>query len=337
MVAADALWEEWLKNNSVTIEKFHWLNPAKRVPFISEITRTVVKWSLKYNIDAQTSRGLSRISLISYAHGSLLKDNVPKYSILYNIDSKMSKAGGSVDATQIQKNWKKAQETAAAKNIEKVLKSSSTSQALRISSIVALLELINFGSKALNDPNLENSTAAIAGMFSLTAATLDIASGGMHALSFAKKAEQIKIYGASFAVAGSVFSFINDSIAFSKEKNSWVKFLLVIKLGVSFAMVAVGLGVIAQLPILKSKITELSSKYILAKVLVELNILKTVAVLNWVGVTLTILISILEKYVIPNDLQIWCSKSAFGVAKDSDKYKTLEVEEKEFNSALQSI
>ncbi|OTG86602.1 hypothetical protein B9T31_06245 [Acinetobacter sp. ANC 4558] len=340
IVAADTLWEEWLKTNDAIVERQGWPKLTKSVMFISETTRTAVKWSLKYNIDAQLSKGLARLSLLIYAHGSLLTTHVPKYSLLYNLDSKMSQAAKTLDATQIQKNWKKAQETIAAQNIEKVLKSSPTSISLRISAIVAFFELINFGSKggkALNDPNWENSTAAIAGMFSLTAATLDIASGGMHALSFAEKAEKIKVYGASFAIAGSTFSFINDAIAFSKEKNSWVKFLLVIKLGVSFAMIAVGLGGIARLPILKSKITELGSKYIVAKVLVNINILKTAAVLNWVGVAVTIIIFVLEKYCIPNDLQIWCSKSIFGDAKDSEKYQTLEIEEKEFNEALQSI
>ena len=174
-------------------------------------------------------------------------------------------------------------------------------------------------------------------MFSLTAATLDISSNGMEALSFAQKAEKIKIYGASFAVAGSVFSFFSDFIGFIKEKNGWIAALLFIKLGSSFAMIGVGLGIIVQLPILKSKMMELSAKYILLEKLIELQVMRAAAILNWFGLSLTILIIILKKFVLPNDLQVWCSNSAWGMAKDSDKYKTLELEEKAFNEAIQGI
>ncbi|MDM1302255.1 T6SS effector BTH_I2691 family protein [Acinetobacter indicus] len=340
MFAADSAWEQWLKLNGDKVEKLAWYNPANGVMFISAITRTTVKWSLKYNTNDTISKGLSRISLIAYAHGGILKDKVPKYSLLYNADLRMAKQGSSLSATQIQTNWKNLQSNTTAKKIKEILSSSSTATSLRISSVVALLELINFGTKGgklLNDPNWENSTGAIAGMFSLTAATLDISSNGMEALSFAQKAEKIKIYGASFAVAGSVFSFFSDFIGFKKEKNGWIAALLFIKLGSSFAMIGVGLGIIVQLPILKSKMIELSAKYILLEKLIELQVMRAAAILNWFGLSLTILIIILKKFVLPNDLQVWCSNSAWGMAKDSDKYKTLELEEKAFNEAIQGI
>lgn len=338
--AADSAWEQWLKLNDDKVEKFAWYNPAKGVMFISAITRTAVKWSLKYNKNDAISKGLSRISLIAYAHGGILKDKVPKFSLLYNADLRMAKQGSSLSATQIQTNWKNLQSNATAKKIKEILSSSSTATSLRISGVVALLELINFGSKGgklLNDPNWENSTGAIAGMFSLTAATLDIASNGMEALSFAQKAEKIKIYGASFAVAGSVFSLISDSIAITKENNGWIAILMFFKLLSSFAMIGVGLGVVVQLPVLKSKLVEQTSKYIILEKLLHMQVMRVAAILNWVGLSLTILIMILKKYAVPNDLQIWCSNSAWGAAKDSDKYKTLELEEKAFNEALKGI
>ncbi len=65
--------------------------------------------------------------------------------------------------------------------------------------------------------------------------------------------------------------------------------------------------------------------------------MRAAAILNWFGLSLTILIIILKKFVLPNDLQVWCSNSAWGMAKDSDKYKTLELEEKAFNEAIQGI
>ncbi len=81
MFAADSAWEQWLKLNGDKVEKLAWYNPANGVMFISAITRTTVKWSLKYNANDTISKGLSRISLIAYAHGGILKDKVPKYSL----------------------------------------------------------------------------------------------------------------------------------------------------------------------------------------------------------------------------------------------------------------
>lgn len=338
MFAADSAWEQWLKLNGDKVEKLGWNH--KGVMFISAITRTVVKWSLKYNAKDAISRGLSRISLIAYAHGGVLKDKVPKYSLLYNADLRMAKHGSSLSATQIQTNWKNLQSSATAKKIKEILSSSSTATSLRISSVIALLELINFGSKGgklLNDPNWENSTATIAGMFSLTGATLDIASNGIEALSFAQKAEKIKNYGASFAIAGAAFSVISDSIAISKEKNGYIFALLAVKLVPSALMIYVGLGALVQSPILRSKMVEIAAKYVIVDKLLILNIVKTAAYLNWIGLSLTLLIIFLKNFVLPNDLEYWCEKSIFGNANDSDKYKTLEVEEKEFSEALQSI
>ncbi|WP_104511507.1 hypothetical protein [Acinetobacter indicus] len=89
--------------------------------------------------------------------------------------------------------------------------------------------------------------------------------------------------------------------------------------------------------VLKSKMIELGSKYIILEKLVQIQVMRAAAILNWFGLSLTILIIILKKFVLPNDLQVWCSNSAWGMAKDSDKYKTLELEEKAFNEAIQGI
>ncbi|MEN8391462.1 hypothetical protein ABFP25_09920 [Acinetobacter indicus] len=94
---------------------------------------------------------------------------------------------------------------------------------------------------------------------------------------------------------------------------------------------------LAQLPVLKSKLIEHGSKYIIVDKLVHMQVIRSAAFLNWIGLSLTILIIILKKFVLPNDLQVWCSNSAWGMAKDSDKYKTLELEEKAFNEAIQGI
>lgn len=294
-------------------------------------------------IDAQISKGLSRISLVAYAHGSLLTTNVPKYSLLYNLDLKMSQSAKTIDATQIQKNWKKAQETAAAKNIEKVLKSLSTSQALRISSIVAFLELINFGSKggkALNDPNWENSTAAIAGMFSLTAATLDIANKGMHALSFAEKAEKIKVYGGCFTVAGSTFSTILSFAKLAdtfKSKDPYGFILSIVSLGISVSILAVGTGMLFTLPVLQGTSLIINiRKIMIVDKLLRVNMIGLAARLNWLGIVITFIELFIQYYgIVPNELQKWCDKSAFGL--DKAKFSSSKEEQEAFSDALQSI
>ncbi|MCO8100420.1 hypothetical protein [Acinetobacter indicus] len=94
---------------------------------------------------------------------------------------------------------------------------------------------------------------------------------------------------------------------------------------------------LVQLLVLKSKMIELGSKYIILEKLVQIQVMRAAAFINWVGLTLTILVMILKNCFLPNDLQVWCSNSAWGKAKDSDKFKTLELEEKAFNEAIQSI
>ena len=50
-VSADQLWEQWLADPNNKINELKWYNPAKSLLWISEITRSVAKWSLQYNIN----------------------------------------------------------------------------------------------------------------------------------------------------------------------------------------------------------------------------------------------------------------------------------------------
>ncbi|ENU30489.1 hypothetical protein F991_01625 [Acinetobacter sp. CIP-A165] len=342
-VSADQLWEQWLADSTNKINELKWYNPARTLPWISEITRSVAKWSLQYNANPLIAKKLSRVSFIAYAHSSLLTDKVPKWSLLYNIDLKMTNAGSQLNATEIQKRWKNAGQNTAAQKIQDILSKSPQSVSIRISGIVALFELINLGTQTNNfagDKNWENGFKVTAGLFASTAVVLDIAGGGMDALSFQEKANKIRLYGAGFAIAGATFSFIVDTTALGKEylgdRNGWLMALLILKLVPSIGMLVVGMGILIQLPILKSKMTEIAGKNIVINRLLLMNVIRGASIFNWLGLGLTVLEIVLRNYYYTEDeLQKWCKKSVFGI--DSNKYKSLEDEEETFGKAIVSI
>ncbi|RLZ08909.1 hypothetical protein EAH57_07760 [Acinetobacter sp. 2JN-4] len=342
-VSADQLWEQWLADPTNKINELKWYNPARTLPWISEITRSVAKWSLQYNANPLISKKLSRVSFIAYAHSSLLTDKVPKWSLLYNIDLKMTNAGSQLNATEIQKRWKNAGQNTATQKIQDILSKSPQSVSIRISGIVALFELINLGTQTNNfvgDKNWENGFKVTAGLLASTAVVLDIAGGGMDALSFQEKANKIRLYGAGFAIAGATFSFIVDTTALGKEylgdRNGWLMALLILKLVPSIGMLVVGMGILIQLPILKSKMTEIAGKNIVINRLLLMNVIRGASIFNWLGLGLTVLEIVLRNYYYTEDeLQKWCKKSVFGI--DSNKYKSLEDEEETFGKAIVSI
>ncbi|MGP4881113.1 hypothetical protein ACTXQV_56500, partial [Klebsiella pneumoniae] len=65
--------------------------------------------------------------------------------MLYNVDFKMTNASTQLNVTEIERRWKNAGQNTAAQKIKEILSKSPASVAIRISSIVALFELINFG------------------------------------------------------------------------------------------------------------------------------------------------------------------------------------------------
>ncbi|WP_277950500.1 T6SS effector BTH_I2691 family protein, partial [Acinetobacter sp. Res13-Abat-PEC12-P5-02] len=341
-VAFDQLWDEWLTTGKYKVDELKWYNPAKSVYWISEITRTVTKWSLQYNLNSKMAAGLAKISFIAYAHGSLLTNKVPKWSLLYNVDLRNANAANRLNATEIQKTWKKVEENTAAKKIKEILNQSPESGKIRISSIVALFELINLATqsnKFMAEKNWENGFQITAGLFASTAVVLDIAGGGMEALSFADKANKIRLCGGIFAVTGAAFSFFADSTALGKEmtgdKNPWLSALLISKLLVSLGMFLVGFGMLIRIPILHSKLlSEGANKALIARFLTN-NVIKYAARLNFIGLGIAIIEIVLKTWFIPNDVQKWCTKTVFGVGEK--KYKTVKEEDDEFVKALESI
>jgi len=342
-VSADQLWEQWLADPNNKVNDLKWYNPARALPWISEITRSVAKWSLQYNASPLIAKKLSRVSFIAYAHSSLLTDKVPKWSLLYNIDLKMTNAASQLNATEIQKRWKNAGQNTAAQKIKEILSKSPVSVALRISGVVAVFELMNLGTQAslfAGDKNWENGFKVTAGLLASTAAVLDVAGGGIAALSFEEKANKIKHFGAWFAIGGATFSLIADTTALGKEylgdKNGWLIALLAFKLIPSLGMFAVSFGMLIQLPILRSTMIEIASKNALVSKLLLVNFIRGAAMFNWIGIGLTVLEIILRNYYYTeNELQKWCKKSVFGA--EAGKYESFEDEENAFSKAIVSI
>ncbi|EKU58215.1 hypothetical protein ACINWC323_1081 [Acinetobacter sp. WC-323] len=343
-VSADQLWEQWLADPNNKINDLKWYNPARTLPWISEITRSVAKWSLQYNASPLIAKKLSRVSFIAYAHSSLLTDKVPKWSLLYNIDLKMTNAASQLNATEIQKRWKNAGQNTAAQKIKEILSKSPVSVALRISGVVAVFELMNLGTQAslfAGDRNWENGFKVTAGLLASTAAVLDVAGGGIAALSFEEKANKIKHFGAWFAIGGATFSLIADTTAFGKElmgdKNGWLAIVLGVKVLASIGVVAVGFGMLTLLPSLQgtSLVRRIESMVLMEKLL-RLGLVRAVAWLNWAGLALTVIEIILRNYYYTeNELQKWCKKSVFGT--EAGKYESFEDEEEAFSKAMVSI
>ncbi len=342
-VGADQLWEQWLADPNNKVNDLKWYNPAKSMLWISEITRSVTKWSLKYNTNPLIAKSLSRVSFIAYAHSSLLTDKVPKWSLLYNIDLKMTNAGAQLNATEIQRRWKNAGQNTAAQKIKEILSKSSTSVTLRISAIVALFELMNLGTQAglfAGDKNWENGFKVTAGLLASSAAVLDVAGGGIAALSFEEKANQIKRFGAWFAIGGATFSLIADITALDKEyfgdRNGYILALSFSKVAASFVMLAVGVGLLLNLPQLSaSKVVLFANRYALGRALLAANLIKITCYFNWIGLALTVIDIILRNYWLDDEMQKWCKKSSFGL--DSIKFKSMTDEKEAFSKAIVSI
>lgn len=343
-VSADQLWEQWLADPTNKINELKWYNPARTLPWISEITRSVAKWSLQYNANPLIAKKLSRVSFIAYAHSSLLTDKVPKWSLLYNIDLKMTNAGSQLNATEIQKRWKNAGQNTATQKIQDILSKSPQSVSIRISGIVALFELMNLGTQAslfAGDKNWENGFKVTAGLFASAAVVLDIAGGGMDALSFQEKANKIRLYGARLAIGGATFSMIADITAFVKEFGGKDNIFLLIVLGakatISLLMVGVGIGMLLRLPALAGRdIVIKLQKSIALKSFLTIGIIRTAVWLNWIGIGLSVIEIVLRNYYYTEDeLQKWCKKSVFGT--EAGKYKSLEDEDDAFSKAVVSV
>lgn len=121
-----------------------------------------------------------------------------------------------------------------------------------------------------------NGFKVTAGLLASSAAVLDVAGGGIAALSFEEKANQIKRFG-MFVIGGATFSLIADITALDKEyfgdRNGYILALSFSKVAASFVMLAVGVGLLLNLPQLSaSKVVLFANRYALGRaLLVALN------------------------------------------------------------------
>ena len=166
---------------------------------------------------------------------------------------------------------------------------------------------------------------------------LKLVEGPIHSL---EKANQIKRFGAWFAVGGATFSLIADITALDKEyfgdRNGYLLALSFSKVAASFVMLAVGVGLLLHLPQLSaSKVILFANRYALGRALLAANLIKITCYFNWIGLALTVIDIILRNYWLDDEMQKWCKKSSFGL--DSNKFKSMTDEEEAFGKAIVSI
>lgn len=351
-VAADKAWQEWAAdktNNGYMLhgQKFSLL---KTFYWMSELTQSAVKWSMKYTPGSEFAKKLGRLTFYTFAHSGALVEHVAKNSLYYLIPVQTLTGRIKLTPEMVQNNWKKYSSAAtnpskAAKQIDRIIANSSPSAGLRVSGVVAIFELINFGtqvSKFNNDPSVDNALPYMSGMMATTAAILEVGSSSMEKFSFAERAAYIAKCGAYFAIAGATISLIIDLKNFGKsiqEGNFYAIGLGLGKLVVSFLTLAVGVSVLLNLPLMKNTSLYYNvERYALGRAILGIRAIQAGAMLSIAGIALVALEIYLKNYVLDNAMQDWCQKCAFRLKTSAESpFKDIKEEEKEFNSAVVSV
>ncbi|MEI2514304.1 T6SS effector BTH_I2691 family protein [Acinetobacter soli] len=351
-VAADKAWQEWAAdptNNSYMIhgQKFGLL---KTFYWMSELTQSAVKWSMKYKPGSEFAKKLGRLSFYTFAHSGTLVEYIAKNSLYYPIPIQTLTGRVKLTPDMVQNNWKQyssvtTNPSKVAKQLDRIIANSSPSAGLRVSGVVAIFELINFGtqiSKFNNDPSLDNMLPYISGMMATIAAILEVGSSSMEKFSFAERAAYIAKCGAYFAIAGATVSLIIDLKNLGKsiqEGNFYAIGLGLGKLVVSFLTLGVGVGVFLNLPLMKNTPLYYNiERYALGRAFLGVRAIQAGAMLSLAGIVLVALEIYLKNYVLDNAMQDWCQKCAFRLKTSAESpFKDVKEEEKEFNSAVVSV
>jgi hypothetical protein len=352
-VAADKAWQEWAAdktNNGYMLhgQKFSLL---KTFYWMSELTQSAVKWSMKYTPGSEFAKKLGRLTFYTFAHSGALVEHVAKNSLYYLIPVQTLTGRIKLTPEMVQNNWKKYSSSAtnpskAAKQIDRIIANSSPSAGLRVSGVVAIFELINFGtqvSKFNNDPSVDNALSYMSGMMATTAAILEVGSSSMEKFSFAERAAYIAKCGAYFAIAGATISLIIDGKSAFKaamERNPYAIALNVTKAFTSFATLIVGFSAFLNLPVMRNTALHYTiERYALGRAILGIRALQAGAMLSIAGIALVALEIYLKNYVLDNAMQDWCQKCAFKLKKENgeDAFKDVNEEEKEFNNAVVSV
>ncbi|WPP68865.1 T6SS effector BTH_I2691 family protein [Acinetobacter pittii] len=352
-VAADKAWQEWAAdktNNSYMLhgQKFSLL---KTFYWMSELTQSAVKWSMKYTLSSEFAKKLGRLTFYTFAHSGMLAENVKKNALYYIIPEQTLKGRIKLTPEMVQNNWKKYSSAATnpsktASQIDRIIANSSPSASLRVAGVVAIFELINLGtqiSKFNIDPSVDNTLSYMSGMMATTAAILEVGSSSMEKFSFAERAAYIAKCGAYFAIAGAIVSFIIDLKGLNKafeESNGYAFALNLLKAASSFGTLAVGFSAFLNLPIMRnSTLYSMVERYAIGRALLGIKVVRVGAMLSVAGIALVALEIYLKNYVLDNAMQDWCQKCAFKLKKENgeDAFKDVKEEEKEFNNAVVSV
>ncbi|KIE84851.1 hypothetical protein SD67_14130 [Acinetobacter pittii] len=351
-VAADKAWQEWAAdktNNSYMLhgQKFSLL---KTFYWMSELTQSAVKWSMKYPSGSEFAKKLGRLTFYTFAHSGMLAENVKKNALYYIIPEQTLKGRIKLTPEMVQNNWKKYSSAATnpsrtASQIDRIIANSSPSASLRVAGVVAIFELINLGtqiSKFNIDPSVDNTLSYMSGMMATTAAILEVGSSSMEKFSCAERAAYIAKCGALFAIAGATFSLIIDIKGFiksKKESNPYAIVLSGLKVFSSIATLTVGISIFLNLPIMKNTSLHYTvERYVVGRALLGIRAVQVSAMLSLAGIALVALEIYLKNYVLDNAMQDWCQKCAFRLNTSAeDVFKDIKEEEKEFNNAVVSV
>ncbi len=328
-VAADKAWQEWAAdktNNGYMLhgQKFSLL---KTFYWMSELTQSAVKWSMKYTPGSEFAKKLGRLTFYTFAHSGALVEHVAKNSLYYLIPVQTLTGRIKLTPEMVQNNWKKYSSSAtnpskAAKQIDRIIANSSPSAGLRVSGVVAIFELINLGtqiSKFNIDPSVDNTLSYMSGMMATTAAILEVGSSSMEKFSFAERAAYIAKCGAYFAIAGATFSLIIDGKSAYKswnESNPYARALNTAKTINSFATLVVGISAFLNLPLMKNTSLYYNvEKYVIGRALLGIRAIEAAATLSVLGIALVALEIYLKNYVLDNAMQDCCRKMCIQAKK----------------------
>jgi hypothetical protein len=351
-VAADKAWQEWAadKTNNVYMLHGQKFSLLKTFYWMSELTQSAVKWSMKYTPGSEFAKKLGRLTFYTFAHSGALVEHVAKNSLYYLIPVHTLTGRVKLTPEMVQNNWKKYSSSAtnpskAAKQIDRIIANSSPSAGLRVSGVVAIFELINLGtqiSKFNIDPSVDNALSYMSGMMATTAAILEVGSSSMEKFSFAERAAYIAKCGAYFAIAGATVSLIIDLKNLGKSIQEGNYYAIALGLGkfvVSFLTLAVGVSVLLNLPLMKNTSLYYNvERYALGRAILGIRAVQAGAMLSIAGIALVALEIYLKNYVLDNAMQDWCQKCTFHLKTSAETpFKDIKEEEKEFNSAVVSI
>lgn len=262
------------------------------------------------------------VNLFYLRTGDLAK-KVPLSSLFYNLE--FNKAAEAVIRGQ-NSNYKNQYVLSVGKEINLHVKEQSTATKNRILAIVGVFELLNFcfqydawKSDSLNKPEVAAQLAA--SCLSVTSAALDLIGESLDKQEALKNvAAKTKFTAASFGIVGSVIGLLVDGKTFNETDNTTIKFILTFKLVANFAILIsqslslVGIAIAIGGEAAKKRAIQYSTRTVVA----FLTGARFIVSLNFIVLGTMAIEMIAKKYLMDNDLEDWCQKSAFHRVTSTD-------------------